>query len=125
MTTTMFTTMATGIGMRTDDGADDQGRQSWYWCPSGVRGKLEMPLSIKDEATERLALELARATGETVAVATRTALEERLRRVAPAIGREALLTELAAIRQRWSALKVHDSRSAEEIIGYDDNGLPG
>lgn len=83
-----------------------------------------MPLSIEDEATERLAKQLARATGETVATATRKALEERLQRIAPAGGREALLTELATIRRRWSALEVRDSRSADEILGYDDRGLP-
>ncbi|RST83125.1 PSK operon transcription factor [Aquibium carbonis] len=84
-----------------------------------------MPLSIKDEATERLALELARATGETVATATRKALQERLRRVAPVHDREVLLTELAAIRRRWSSLEVRDPGSADEILGYDDKGLPG
>lgn len=88
-------------------------------------GTLEMPLSIKDDTTERLALELARATGETVAVATRKALQERLRRVAPSAEREALLADLAAIRRRWSALQVRDSRGADEILGYDDAGLPG
>lgn len=87
--------------------------------------KLRMPLSIKDETTERLALELARATGETVVIATRKALQERLRRVAPSGEREALLQELAAIRRRWSALEVRDSRSADEVLGYDDAGLPG
>lgn len=83
-----------------------------------------MPLSIEDEATERLAKQLARATGETVATATRKALEERLQRIAPAGEREALLAELATIRRRWSALEVRDSRSADEILGYDDHGLP-
>jgi len=36
----------------------------------------------------------------------------------------ALLEDLAAIRRRWSALPVLDARSIDEIIGYDQNGLP-
>ncbi|MBV9286210.1 MAG: type II toxin-antitoxin system VapB family antitoxin [Hyphomicrobiales bacterium] len=83
-----------------------------------------MPLSIKDPETERLARELAQRTGETLTVATRRALEERLRRTAG--GRKAkLLEDLAAIRRRWSALPILDRRDTEEIIGYDENGLPG
>ncbi len=40
-----------------------------------------MPLSIKDPDTERLARDLARRTGESITLATRKALEERLRRI--------------------------------------------
>ena len=40
-----------------------------------------MALSIKDPETERLARALAQRTGETLTVATRRALEERLRRI--------------------------------------------
>ncbi len=32
--------------------------------------------------------------------------------------------ELAAIRRRCAALPVIDSRHADEILGYDDRGLP-
>ena len=38
-----------------------------------------MPLSIKDPETERLARELAQRTGESITVAIRKALQERLR----------------------------------------------
>ena len=40
-----------------------------------------MALSIKDRETERLARELAERTGESLTLATRRALEERLRRI--------------------------------------------
>ncbi len=83
-----------------------------------------MALSIKDPETERLARALAERTGESLTIATRRALEERLRRVGGATRRAALLEDLAAIRRRWSAMPTLDSRSADEIIGYDDNGLP-
>jgi antitoxin VapB len=83
-----------------------------------------MALSIKDPETERLARALAERTGETLTIATRRALEERLRRVGSEARKAALLEDLAASRRRWRALSVLDSRSADDIIGYDDNGLP-
>ncbi|THK33331.1 PSK operon transcription factor [Ensifer sp. MPMI2T] len=83
-----------------------------------------MALSIKDLETERLAKALAEKTGETITMATRRALEERLRRLANAGNRDVLLEELAASRKRWAKLPVVDNRSADEILGYDENGLP-
>jgi antitoxin VapB len=84
-----------------------------------------MALSIKDPHTERLARSLAQQTGETITLATRRALEERLRRIGTDTRRAALIEDLAASRRRWSTLPVHDPRSAEAILGYDENGLPG
>jgi len=83
-----------------------------------------MALSIKDPETERLARTLAARTGESLTIATRRALEERLRRMGTDAHKAALLEDLAASRRRWLALPVLDSRSADEIIGYDENGLP-
>ena len=84
-----------------------------------------MPLSIKDPETERLARDLARRTGESITVATRKALQERLRRVRGAERRPLVLADLAAIRRRCVQLPVIDPRTPEEIIGYDERGLPG
>jgi antitoxin VapB len=81
-------------------------------------------LSIKDPETERLARALAERTGETLTIATRRALEERLRRIGGGARRAALLEDLAASRRRWSNMPVRDTRGADEIIGYDENGLP-
>jgi antitoxin VapB len=83
-----------------------------------------MALSIKDIETERLAKALAEKTGETITMATRRALEERLRRVVSSDRRDILREELAASRKRWAKMPVLDSRSADEILGYDENGLP-
>jgi antitoxin VapB len=83
-----------------------------------------MALSIKDPETERLARRLAERTGETLTVATRRALEDRLRRLGDEQDKAALLEDLAAIARRLRALRELDPRSAEEIIGYDENGLP-
>ncbi|MBV8107896.1 MAG: type II toxin-antitoxin system VapB family antitoxin [Hyphomicrobiales bacterium] len=83
-----------------------------------------MALSIKDPETERLARALAHRTGESLTLATRRALEERLRRFDGGARKASLLEDLAAIRRRWSALPVRDHRSADDIIGYDEHGLP-
>jgi antitoxin VapB len=83
-----------------------------------------MALSIKDPETERLARNLASLTGETITMATRRAIEERLRRVGGHSRRAILLEELAEIRRRWSTMPVQDDRTPEEILGYDEHGLP-
>jgi antitoxin VapB len=83
-----------------------------------------MPLIINDPETQRLARALAERTGESITVATRRALEERLRRIGSGARKAALLEDLAASRRRWGALSVLDARTADDIIGYDDDGLP-
>jgi len=81
-------------------------------------------LSIKDPETERLARSLAQLTGENITTATKRAIEERLRRVGSASRKTALLEEMAEIRRRWSEMAVADRRTPEEILGYDEHGLP-
>lgn len=84
-----------------------------------------MALNIKHPEADRLARELAARTGESLTEAVIRALRERLLREA---GRETvsdLASELAAIRRRCAALPVVDPRSPDEIVGYDDRGLPG
>lgn len=84
-----------------------------------------MPLSIKDPETERLARELAARTGLSITVATRQALAERLRQLGSDSREQARrLTQMRAISRRVARLPERDARSAEEIIGYDEHGLP-
>jgi antitoxin VapB len=83
-----------------------------------------MPLSIKDPETEKLARTLAARTGETITVATRRALEERLTRMGSPAKKTALMEDMEAMQRRLSALPVLDDRSADDIIGYDENGIP-
>lgn len=83
-----------------------------------------MALNIKDAATDRLARRLAAETGESITVATRRALEERLARIGRSRpgGRDELLHEIVA---RGRQRPVLDDRGADEILGYDEDGLPG
>ena len=82
-----------------------------------------MALSIKDPEADRLAREVAKATGETLTAAVVRSLRERLARVRRPRGPR-LSEELLKIGRRCARLPVENDRSAEEIIGYDDHGLP-
>jgi len=82
-----------------------------------------MALNIKDPTTERYVRELAKATGEGVTVAVRKAAQERLQRVRrDRTGR--LAAELLQIGARCAALPDLDLRDPDEILGYDEHGLP-
>ena len=83
-----------------------------------------MPLNIKDPAAEKLARELAAATGEGLTLAIRKAVEERLARVRRDRGGRDMAAELMAIGAHCAAMPDLDTRSADEIIGYDEHGLP-
>lgn len=83
-----------------------------------------MALSIKNDETERLARKLAKRTGESLTEAVTTALRERLARQAGHRAVPQLRDELLAIGRRCAALPDLDRRSADEILGYDELGLP-
>lgn len=83
-----------------------------------------MPLNIRSEETEELANALAKLTGETKTEAVTQALRERLQRVRRARAKRRLADELDEIALHCSALPARDPRTADEIMGYDENGLP-
>ena len=84
-----------------------------------------MALSLKDPKTDRLARQVAKLTGETLTDAVRTALAERLERERLKRGhRPANHEEIRALVQQFASLPVLDDRTDDEIIGYDENGLP-
>ena len=83
-----------------------------------------MALNIRNSETERLAAELARRTGETKTEAVTRALRERLERLRRARGKRRLADELNEIALHCASLPEFDSRAPDEILGYDDRGLP-
>ena len=83
-----------------------------------------MALSIKHPEADRLARELAACTGETLTNAVLTALRERLMREQGRVRKPKLMDELLAISDRCAALPDFDTRTPEEIIGYDEHGIP-
>ena len=83
-----------------------------------------MALSIKNPEADRLARELAETTGESLTEVVITALRERLQREQGRTAPNRLRDELRKIRKRCSQLPVLDPRTSDEILGYDDRGLP-
>lgn len=83
-----------------------------------------MALNIKDPETDRLARQLAAETGLSLTESLRMAIEDQLVRVRR--------RRLAASRQdslqryidRGRRRAILDARSADEILGYADDGLP-
>jgi len=80
-----------------------------------------MPLSIKSAEVDRLARTLADETGEGLTAAVAEALRERLAAVRRRRNRAAVLDRIQQIARSRTVL---DSRSHEEIVGYDRVGLP-
>lgn len=83
-----------------------------------------MALSIKNEEADRLARELVQLTGESLTEAVILALRERLERKRAANDNRPLSERLMELGRRFSSLPVLDDRTADEILGYDENGLP-
>ena len=82
-----------------------------------------MALNIRNPEAERLAAELAKATGETKTEAVIKALRERWARLRRERRRKRLADELDEIAQHCAALPVRDRRPPDEILGYDERGV--
>lgn len=82
-----------------------------------------MALSIKTEEADRLARELASVTDETLTQAVTVALRERLERVQRDKGDD-FAVNLAYWQDRLHPHRIDDPRTDDEIIGYDEFGLP-
>jgi antitoxin VapB len=83
-------------------------------------------LNIKNAEAYRLAAELAERSGDSITAVVVAALREKADRDLHAIPRNrkgiaARLMALSAISSSWPD---KDTRSADEILGYDENGLP-
>ena len=84
-----------------------------------------MGLNIKDEETHQLAKELAQLTGESLSLAVKVSVKERLdrRRANPKTGLSAWLDEIS----KRTAPLMNDGRTTKELFDelYDDEtGLP-
>jgi antitoxin VapB len=83
-----------------------------------------MAFSIKNPEADRLARRLVGITGESLTDAVTGALRERVERLAAKRRARSLADELDAIARRCAELPVMDARTEEEILGYDEHGLP-
>jgi antitoxin VapB len=83
-----------------------------------------MALSIKDPKVDRLTRRLARITGESITEAVHVAVRDRLEREQRRRGKSVDRARIDEIVAQLAALPVVDDRSPDELIGYDEHGLP-
>jgi antitoxin VapB len=85
-----------------------------------------MSINVKNAEAERLLAELKERTGR----GTTDLLLDLLRREKERLERELedrvarAIADTNALRERWLARPLVDPRSADEILSYDENGLP-
>lgn len=89
-------------------------------CSNGER----MALNIRNTETEKLAQAIVALTGETKTEAVTTALKERLDQLKRRRRRKRLADELDEIARHCASLPLRDRRTDDEILGYDENGMP-
>jgi antitoxin VapB len=83
-----------------------------------------MTLSIKNPEADRLARAITQRTGETITQAVLEALRDRLAKVErQADDVDALVEDILAIASHFRSLPLLDTRSDEEILGYDKHDL--
>ena len=83
-----------------------------------------MALNSKDERTDHLAREVAKQTGKSLTQAIRTALEELLQRLS---GKRITTTrkeKLLVILRRVDSLPRKNDLTEDDILGYDEHGIP-
>jgi antitoxin VapB len=85
-----------------------------------------MPLNIKNESAHKMAKELASLTDTSITDAVVKAIEDALGR---AKNRKKefdriLLSDLNEIAIHCASLPVLDNRQPDDIVGYDEQGLP-
>ena len=83
-----------------------------------------MALNIKDPETDRLARQLAELTDENITDAVKAALRDQLEREQRRRGKKIDWKRLREKQEEMAQLPVVDQRSADELLEYDERGLP-
>jgi antitoxin VapB len=86
-----------------------------------------MGILIKRPDAEAKIRELAARTGETITEAVERAVDERLARLPPPAPCKGRIDrkKLAELRAYLNSLpRINEDKSDEEIIGYDEHGVP-
>jgi antitoxin VapB len=85
-----------------------------------------MPLNIKNEITHQKAKELSVLTGKSISSAVAHAIDEALKQAKKQQARhlDKLERDLEEIIKSTASLPVKDDRPADQIIGYDEKGIP-
>ncbi|MBM3759320.1 MAG: PSK operon transcription factor [Acidobacteria bacterium] len=83
-----------------------------------------MPISIKNEATEELARKLADLTGKSLTNTIHDSLQKEYDTVISERSGKASVDELMEIARRCANRPSLTNLTADEILGYDEFGLP-
>ncbi len=81
-----------------------------------------MAISIRNPIAEKLARDVANESGESLTQAIIHSLEDRLEKLQGRRNPNNLLQEIKEIGSRCASLPDIDYRSADEILGYNENG---
>jgi antitoxin VapB len=85
-----------------------------------------MSILVKNPKTEQKIRKLARRTGETITAAIDRAVDERLAKLGPERRTKGRLDrkKVTEILAYFDSLPIDDPRSPDEIIGYNEYGVP-
>ncbi len=85
-----------------------------------------MAINIKNPETDRKARELAALVGMNITEAVELAIEASLEKTRRKLNgkKRGLAADLDRIALHCASLPDLDTRSADEILGYDEHGLP-
>jgi antitoxin VapB len=86
--------------------------------------KIGTKLKEKNIPNDTTTRELAKETGETITEVIKKSLQDRLRRVRGRRHARELPEQVEDILQRMDALPILDDRAEDEILGYDQDGIP-
>jgi antitoxin VapB len=86
---------------------------------------MRMALSIRNKRAEAVARQVAEATGESLTDAILHSLEDRLARLQAGRTQSDLANQLMDIGRRCAAMPCLDTRPADDIIGYRQDGTVG
>jgi antitoxin VapB len=81
-------------------------------------------LSIRNPRAEKLARQVAAESGESLTESIIRALEERLERLKGRLTTSDVAEEIMKISLRCRVLPAMDERGADEILDYDERGIP-
>ncbi|GJL54702.1 MAG: antitoxin VapB30 [Nitrospirales bacterium] len=83
-----------------------------------------MALNIRNPEAEKLAKAVTALTGETKTQAVTKALQERLETLKRRKSRRSVADKLDEIAKHCADLPLRDTCSPDDILGYDEHGLP-
>jgi antitoxin VapB len=84
------------------------------------RARKGSTLYIKNPIAHRLAEQISKRDGVTLSDAVIAALEDKVRQTPQPFDR----TKVEAVLKKFDSLPILDTRSEDEILGYDEFGIP-